>query len=184
MIPREAVGEICLVIKGSEVDSKFSVGLVRANEEYLSAGRNQDSKRTIRAEHFNKILWLVFDGDLPENFFYDLDSEVRTAILMPNSGAARVRALFREVPLVVIPRSAIEGAANQKDALKRVRKNGGARDRLLAEGILILSGKYDAGLILELGLPELTGEQFISVPRDYAIERLGGARSADLFENT
>jgi hypothetical protein len=54
---------------------------------------------------------------------------------------------------------------------------------MLKEGILILSGKYDIALLSELGFPELTNEQFISIPRDYVAGRLGQDRAAELFEN-
>ena len=47
--------------------------------------------------------------------------------------------------------------------MRRVRKSGGARDKLRKEGIALLSRKYDAALLRELGVSELTNDEFISV---------------------
>lgn len=182
MIPTEAVNEICLLISGDEPSARFSVGLIRASEAYLNAGKNKDGKRSISKKNgFGSIYWLVYEAELPKNFFYELEGTARDGILAETSGAARVRELFRRIPLTIVPRSAIEGVANQKDALKRVRGNGGAREALLPEGLLILSGKYDAKLIRELDLPPMTNEQYISVPRTYIVEHLGEQLAAQLF---
>ena len=182
MIPTEAVGEICLLIQGNDIKGLYSIGLIRTNENYLTKGGNKDGKRSINKEaKAKKILWLIHTAGLPENFFFSMDPTIRNSVLMQKSGAARVRQMFLELPLTVIPRSAIEGAANQKDALKRVRKNGGARDKLLAKGLLILSGKYDGELVSDLGLPVLTNDDFISVPRGYIKNHLGDRAAKELF---
>jgi len=61
-----------------------------------------------------------------------------------------------------ISRSHVLAIAPQKDAMKRLRKNGGARDSLASDGIAILSGQYDAALIERLGLPKCKKDEFIS----------------------
>ena len=57
--------------------------------------------------------------------------------------------LFKEMEGVAISRTVIQGIAQQKDYMKRLRKNGGARDPL-AEVIALLSGNYDKNLIKAL----------------------------------
>jgi len=46
--------------------------------------------------------------------------------------------------------------------MKRLRKNGGARDKIADGGIALLSGTYDKALIKTLGLPVCTRDEFIS----------------------
>lgn len=182
MIPTEAVDEVCLLIFGDEPSAKFSVGLIRASECYLNPGKNKDGKRSISKKNgFKSIFWLIYNRALPQNFFLEMGDAARTAVLTGRSGAARVRELFRRMQLKIIPRYAIEGVANQKDALKRVRENGGAREKLLPEGLLILSGKYDTKLIRDLKLHPMTNEEYISIPRAYVAERLGDQRAGQLF---
>ncbi len=184
MIPTEAVDEICLLISGDEVSGKYSVGLFRSKSDYLNKGANKDGKRSIsKIAGFAKIFWLVRDGTLPSNFFLELNDEDRKEILAGSSGADRVRRLFRCAKGIVIPRSAVEGVANQKDALKRLRKNGGAREALLAENLLILSGKYDKSLIEQLGLVELANDEFISIERERVERSLGASIANELFSS-
>ena len=73
-----------------------------------------------------------------------------------------MRRLFRRLNGAVIPRHVIEAVGRQKDSLKRIRKNGGARDQLERELIAILSGAYDQKVIKSLGLPECEDSDFIS----------------------
>ena len=48
--------------------------------------------------------------------------------------------------------------------MRRIRADNGkgTRDFLAREGILLLSGNYDAPLIATLGLPECSGREFVS----------------------
>ena len=59
MIPREAVGELCLLLCGDEDGGTFSVGLVRCTDERLNPGANQDAKRTLSRAGRSEIRWLV-----------------------------------------------------------------------------------------------------------------------------
>jgi hypothetical protein len=58
----------------------------------------------------------------------------------------------------------VEAVAQQQDFMRRIRSEhgGGARDHLAREGILLLSGHYDAPLIAALGLPFCLGGEFVS----------------------
>ena len=73
-------------------------------------------------------------------------------------------ALFREVQRVPITRTVIEAVAQQQDFMRRIRADNskGTRDHLAREGVLLLSGHYDAPLIQALGLPRCTGSEFVS----------------------
>jgi hypothetical protein len=60
----------------------------------------------------------------------------------------------------------VQAVAQQKDYMKRLRKNGGARDILAREGIAILSGTFDADLIQQLGFNSISKDEFISCTPD------------------
>jgi hypothetical protein len=62
---------------------------------------------------------------------------------------------------------AVEALANQLDPLKRIRRNGGARDLLAPKGIAILFGKTDREILNQLGYLTLAGDEFVShTPKD------------------
>ncbi|UUZ46638.1 hypothetical protein LP420_22285 [Massilia sp. B-10] len=73
MIPREAVGHICLLIKGSDNRGRFSVGLLRTSLDVLTKGANQDFKRTISAVGKQRIKWLILEAPMVPNFLLELD---------------------------------------------------------------------------------------------------------------
>ena len=103
------------------------------------------------------MVWLFDDAPLPPNVLLELPTEVVEHILEPKGdrqGSERIRRLFRLAHGVRISRSAVETVAQQKDSMKRVRGNGGAREALRPEGILIL-GQFAAHqqIARDLGLP-------------------------------
>ena len=61
MIPPEALGHLCILLRVNEADSTCAVGLVRAREVYLNPGRNRDAKATFSAAGRRHIWWLVQD---------------------------------------------------------------------------------------------------------------------------
>lgn len=67
MIPREAIDELCLVVRIDDRKSKFWIGVVRASEAILRRGKNRDQKVSISAEGKKAIQWIVEEGDLPRN---------------------------------------------------------------------------------------------------------------------
>lgn len=140
MIPREAIGKLCLLVRIDDRRSSFSIGIVRAVAEILTAGLNRDGKASISAEGKKTIRWLVENGELPFNFLAGIDPVVRQQILTQRSGQLRINALFRLVQGQIIPRVAIETVAQQKDPMKRMRD---ARKMLRAEGILVLGHQGD-----------------------------------------
>jgi hypothetical protein len=136
MIPREAVGELCLCMTADDSRSLFSVGLVRAEEIGLRASRNQDKKRRLNDEGLVAMHWLERDGRLAENLLLHLDHRTRSAILDSElSGQKRIDQLFRHVQGRIVRREVVLTVAQQDDGPKRVRD---ARKHLRPEGIIVL----------------------------------------------
>lgn len=162
MIPTEAVGELCLLLKGDEVGGTFSVGLVRCTEERLNIGANKDGKRTLNKAGRAVIRWLVKDGHLPASFLSTLDPETREAVLAQPAGQARVREFFKRVTRVPVPREVIPTLAVQEDPMRRVRQDKSA-DGLA--GLKILSGHYKTSKkAAELLGYRLSKRDYVSVP--------------------
>jgi hypothetical protein len=142
MIPREAVGEICLLVTGNDNSGTFSMGLLRAIPSVLTTGSNQDGKKSVSASGKEQIAWLLLDAPMPRNFLLDIDENLRTAILSPRSGSGRLRSLFTLVTNQLIPRSAILQVAQlQGDPLKRARE---LKARMLTDGFQVLCATYES----------------------------------------
>jgi len=139
MIPREAVGQICLLVEGSDNAGIFSAGLLRMVPLVLTNGANQDGKKSVSAVGKASIHWLIRDEVLPPNFLLRLPDDVRSRIMSRSSGVQRVKELFVSVTDVIIPRTAIEQVARQKDPLKRARA---MKAELVADGFKILCATY------------------------------------------
>jgi len=156
MIPGEAIGHPCILVAAYENRSRCYLGLIVARPEYLTAGANRDAKRSVSAAGFQHIRWIFADHPYPPNFWRTVSPDAVDRIFAGNSGNARVMALFREVQGVPISRETVQGVARQKDFMRRIRSDDGrgTRDRLAAEGILLLSSTYDGPLMRQLGLPE------------------------------
>ncbi|NMD56338.1 MULTISPECIES: NaeI family type II restriction endonuclease [Tsukamurella] len=165
MLPPEAVNQLCMVVTASDVDSSFSLGVVRAREEWLGKGQNRDAKRTLSAAGRPHIHWLTRDGDLPPNVLLHLSPSDIAAIFKPKGGTARISELFRRAPGKIVSRAAVCTAAAQLDPTRRLRGGkGGARGPLAAEGMVILSGAYDwqARAARQLGLPVPRRTEYVS----------------------
>lgn len=162
-IPREAVGEICLLLHADDHRQRYTVGLLRTTLDVLSKGKgNRDGKRTIRASARKDIRWLIPDGTLPENLLLNLPSGIRDAIFLTSaSRQQRVNQLFRQVQERIVRREVLLAVAQQEDPPKRARD---ARIMLRDEGILIL-GHQNAHprIAQELGLPVPRKGEWISV---------------------
>lgn len=162
-IPPEAMGHPCLLIRFEERRAVCSVGILVVRPHLLNVGRNRDAKGGISRQGRALARWILHDTPYPENFWEFLDKDAQSAIRLPRGGTDRLAALFRLVQRRPIPRSVVESVAQQKDPLKRLRKNGGARDSLAREGITLLWGRNDRELIRRLGLPHCGADEFISL---------------------
>lgn len=172
-IARENVGQICLVIGGSEKTGLFGVGLVRPLAESLGAP-NQDKKRKLTKAGRDTIRWVVPLSPLPPSFLATLADDDRNAIMEAPKGQARVRELFTRVQRRPIPRLVIETVACQRDPMRRVRQDKGER----LGGVRVIGGRFrqNRALAEALGIPYLDRDEWVSFPEDevrLAEERLG-----------
>ncbi|MFD9983534.1 NaeI family type II restriction endonuclease [Streptomyces massasporeus] len=163
MIPPEAIGHLCLLVWADDSKSLWSAGLLRIRREWLNGGNNRDLKLTVKAEHRNKIVWLWDKAELPENVLLHMNPKDRDLVFSHQSGQARLNELFRLVQARRIGRNVVRTVAQQKDYMKRVRGNGGARSALQKEGILIM-GDYAShqAIAAKLGVPVPREGEFVS----------------------
>lgn len=161
-IPPEAMGHPCVLISSDERRAVCSVGLLVIREECLNAGKNRDQKSTLSRAGLSRVRWLLRNDPYPKNFWETIDEETLQGIVSAGRGSKRLAALFRLVQGKPVTRSIVEALGQQKDSLKRLRKNGGARDELMEEGIALLWGEKDRALIERLQLPECSRDEFIS----------------------
>ncbi|WP_217518198.1 NaeI family type II restriction endonuclease [Streptomyces lunaelactis] len=157
----ETVGHLCLVVTASDLKSTWKAGLVRASEPHLRAVTNRDAKRRLNESGVTAIRWLWPEhGKLEENLLLHLDSDKCKRIMNAKGrnqrhGQARIFQLFREVQGIILRRAIIETVGHGlDDPMKRARGNGGARDALRPEGILVLGHQdNDPQVAQALGLP-------------------------------
>jgi len=161
-IPLEAIGHPCILIRAEERRAQCWFGVLVINDSYLNKGENRDRKRSICEAGRQNIRWLLRNTPYPANFWEQISADERKAITGPRSGTERVAALFSTILEKQISRNVVEALAHQKDYMKRIRRNGGARDLLSPRGVAILWGKKDRSLIARLGLPFCSNIEFIS----------------------
>ena len=152
MIPPEAANQLCILLRINEDQSTCAVGLVRARDTYLNAGRNRDAKATLSSEGRQNIWWLVQDFAYTPNFWTLIDSNLRERIMGHRGGTRRLAELFENCLETPVSRVLIASIAAQDDFMKRIRRNGGARDLLAPKGIAVLYSETDRDLMLRLGL--------------------------------
>lgn len=165
MIPVECVGEIIIGLHASDEASTWSLCVERATEDRLTQGGNRDRKRSFTKAAKADIQWLFDDAPLPVNRLLHLPQSDRDAIYGLRSGQKRVCELFRRTLGLSVNRESIAAVAEQKDYMKRVRGNGGARGLLRPEGIVVLSGKYrnQASIVEALVGEQLRPEELMSL---------------------
>lgn len=161
MIPPEAIGQLCVLLRVNEVKSICAVGLARARPEYLRAGANRDAKTGFSANGRNNIWWIVQDFAYTPNFWTLIDAPVREEIMGAGGGTRRIATLFENCLETPVSRVLIASIAAQDDFMKRIRRNSGARDILAPKGIAILYSENDRALMHRLGLKFGTRE-FVS----------------------
>ncbi len=144
MIPLETykTSEPCLLIATAKFDGRCWLGIMLARDRYLGA-KNRDQKRSVTAEGKRNILWLVEDEPYPRSRWVQIDMVSFRKLREINPGEKRAADFFRENVGRIIHRSIIQALLHdQLDYMKRVRGNGGARDILQPEGILVLNGHW------------------------------------------
>ena len=168
MIPPEALNQLCILLRVNEVDSTCAVGLIRARPAYMRLGQNRDAKTSFSAAGRVNIWWLVQDFGYTPNFWSQIDANTRELIMAPRGGAERIARMFEACIGFPVSRVLISSIAAQDDFMKRIRRNGGARDILGPKGIAILYSETDRELIERLNL-DVGYREFISFkPTDNA----------------
>jgi hypothetical protein len=163
MLPREVIGRPALLVRSSERTALCDVGVVICRPEYLRLSTNQDGKgQLLAAQHVN-IWWILRQHPYPPNFWEILSATDRAEIMTATGGTNRIAALFEKVQRKPISRQQVSALAQQLDYMKRIRRNGGARDVLAPKGIALLWGQRDRALIDQLGLGPVTADEFISI---------------------
>lgn len=162
MIPREAVGQLCLLAMGNDSTGCCAMGLLRMTPEVLTNGENQDGKKSVSAFGKQQITWLV-KGPMPRNFMLDLNDAARHQIMSATSGRGAILALFRNATGALISRAVIEQVAQQKDAAKRARE---AKAVLAAENIQVLCATYlaDRAEMIRHGFTTFREDDWLSMP--------------------
>ncbi|WP_328446195.1 NaeI family type II restriction endonuclease [Amycolatopsis sp. NBC_00438] len=166
----ELIGKICLVLWADDLKGAWRAGLVRATQERLRTSTNRDAKRTLNQQGRDSVRWLwKAAGHLPENVLLHMERSKRERIMSARArrgdrhGQARLFQLCREVHNQVITRPTVETVGwGLDDPLKRMRSNGGAREALRPEGLLVLGHQdNDPAVIAALGLPQPEKGQFV-----------------------
>jgi hypothetical protein len=162
MIPREASGQLCLLVTGNDNTGRCGMGLLRMVPEVLTNGANQDGKKSVSAFGKEQITWLAH-GPMPRNFMLSLHDSARNQIMSAPNGRQAIWALFRNATGRLIPRTVIEQVAQQKDAAKRARE---AKAVLAAEGIQVLCATYiaDRAEIIRHGFTQFSEDDWLSMP--------------------
>ena len=161
MIPPEAINRLCILLRVNEDRSTCAVGLARARQAYLRSGENRDKKTSFSADGRQNIWWMVQDFPYTPNFWTLIDTDLRDKIMKPRGGTERLTTLFENCLEMPVSRVLIASIAAQDDFMKRIRKNGGARDNLAPRGIAILYSEKDRDLMHQLGL-SFGSREFVS----------------------
>lgn len=163
MLPREVLGRVsssCQII-GEDRPVRHRRGNL-LKPEYLRLSTNQDGKGQLSAAQHVNIWWILRQHPYPPNFWEVLSVADRNEIMTSKGGTNRIAALFEKVQGKPISRQQVSALAQQHDYMKRIRRNGGARDVLAPKGIALLWGQRDRALIDQLGLGPVTADEFIS----------------------
>lgn len=134
MIPREAVGHVCILTSANDSNSTYSLGVFLAED--VSLGRpNRDKKRSIlREARETRVRWLRRNAPLPENVLLHLPDADRRAIFALPTGQRRVREFFRLVRDRPIPKKVLSTVAQQDEPRARARD---AARVLRSEGLFV-----------------------------------------------
>lgn len=166
MIPPEAIDQFCILLRVNEEAAHCAVGIVRVRKAYLRDSENRDAKTSFSASGRAHIWWMAVDFAYTSNFWTQVDAPTRAFIMEPNGGTQRLARLFERCQEMPISRVQVMGVAAQDDFMKRIRRNGGARDVLAPKQIAILYSEYDRDLMAALGLRYGSREFLSYAPKD------------------
>jgi hypothetical protein len=115
-----------------------SLGLILARQKYLTSGRNRDGKLSVSANGRKQIWWMVHRAPLPPDIWARIDIASYRRLRQVRGGTNRAAEFFELHLGIPIERSIVQSLLfDQKDYMKRLRSNGGARDLLSRKGIAL-----------------------------------------------
>src|SRR5690606_33701261 len=94
MLPPEVFDRIALVATGSDMASKWSLGLVRVSEDARRVKGNRDAKTQLSKVGRSRIHWLWRDAPLRPNILLQLPPDIVGHIFAHRSGTQRISRLF------------------------------------------------------------------------------------------
>lgn len=165
MIPKETYEEEgpCLLICVADDEGRCWLGLMLARGAYLNAP-NRDRKRSVSAFGRDNVLWIMNGQSFPKSSWEGLDMGRFRELRLVKGGARRAAIFFEENLDKIFHRRVVQSLLfDQKDYMKRLRSNGGARDLLRPKGIELLSGRTDADVIIRRCITNMTEADWISV---------------------
>lgn len=166
MIPPETYRQCdpCLLAAIDEARREVWLGLFVARPEYLRVGVNRDAKRSILADSYKHILWLLHAESLPRDPWAGIDMARFLELRKMEGGSERAASFFKDHLRRPIPRSVIQALLfDQRDPMKRLRAGGGAKDILKHQNIALVSGLYYRPLLAQLGLPQVGNDEHIAI---------------------
>lgn len=165
MIPQETYSrsEPCILVAVDETRREAWLGLFVARPEYLSLP-NRDKKCGIKKSAYIHIRWLAQGLRFPIDRWESINMERFRYLRVIPGGSERAATFFEENLRRPIHRSVLQALLyDQKDYMKRLRGNLGAKDLLKPKSIALLSGAYDNPLIRQLGMQEIDRDEFVAV---------------------
>lgn len=164
--------EPCILIRSNEATLKCWLGVIFARDSYLTIGKNRDAKRSISSNGKESIFWILDGVEYPSGRWNGIDTRRFRELRGIKGGTRRAYAFLKEHLSLKIHRTVFQALLyDQKDYMKRIRGNGGARDYLAMEGIAVLSGVYDAPLARQLGFGLLAKDEILAVEPKNADQR-------------
>ncbi len=164
-IPKETYDEEgpCLLIAVADDSGRCSLGLMLARRAYLGA-ENRDKKRQVTVAGRKNIMWLIDDQPFPQSAWAGLDMARFRELRSLKPGALRAATFFEENIDMIVNRRVVQSLLfDQRDYMKRLRGNGGARDLLAPKGIELLSGMYDQDALLRRCISGVEKDDMIAV---------------------
>jgi hypothetical protein len=160
MIREDQLGKIVLLVYGSEDRGVYGAGLCRVADAVLAGKPNRDRKDMLRRQALESdVIWLASEAPLRKGILLRLPPEAVQSVFGKPTSGQRIEELVRQSRGEIVEASAFATAAMQTDALKRVRD---ARQRLAAEGLLVLGGgdPTDQLRAQELGFRSLARDEY------------------------
>ncbi|HEY5363957.1 MAG TPA: NaeI family type II restriction endonuclease [Aestuariivirga sp.] len=160
--------EPCLLIALADGEKRFWLGLIVARDAYLGAKEgNRDGKRAITSMGMKHILWLVEGKALPPSRWNGIDLGRFRDLRKVKGGTKRTAMFFSENVGKPMHRIILQTLLfDQRDYMKRLRGNGGARDELREQSLELLSSKYDRKKLMAAGYKIESPEYFLAVRKN------------------